>query len=200
MKNSVQYQRKKEIYYWLLAFHQEVSIDILHELFLLLDKYYPEYKVRTKYNGDVCSWKSFVYDKNSALKSNFNELVNKEKVHLYFDLPFFIQNDNEIELIFIENAIKIIIFNESDPEKQKLFLFDLYADLFADFVFIYEGGEQFVENQSNAAPKNRAILRNFLMSVEQLFNGEVLEYYASYSLTPDSAEKYGIREDARMAE
>jgi hypothetical protein len=38
------------------------------------------------------------------------------------------------------------------------------------------------------------------MSVEQLFNGEVLEYYASYSLTPNSAEKYGIKEDASMAE
>jgi hypothetical protein len=103
-------------------------------------------------------------------------------------------------LIFIENGIKIIIFNDGAPDRQKLFLFDLYADLFADFVYIYDSGKQFVEDQSDAAPKNRAILRSFLMSVEQLFNGEVLEYYASYSLTPNSAEKYGIKEDASMAE
>jgi hypothetical protein len=180
--------------------HQDLSIDTLHKLFLLIDKYYPEYKVRTGYNGDVCSWKNFVYDKKSALKSDFSELVNEQKVCLYFDLPFFVQNDNEIDLIFIENGIKIIIFNDGAPDRQKLFLFDLYADLFADFVYIYDSGKQFVEDQSDAAPKNRAILRSFLMSVEQLFNGEVLEYYASYSLTPNSAEKYGIKEDASMAE
>lgn len=75
---------------------------------------------------------------------------------------------------------------------------DVFADLYTDIDYIpkYEEGEGWTyekRDNSKASKKNREVLRNFLMALEKLIDGEVIEYHGNFDnkyLTP-----YGFSED-----
>lgn len=192
MKNFLQFGRKKELFYCMIEFDKEINVTTLLEVLILFDKYYGGYKVDTEFGEEKETWHDFV------IAGKINNAI-KEDTTFYFDLPFYLQNGNHVTKKIVKEGCKISIFlgKEENSEKNSL-LFDLYADLFTDIVYVLTpSNPKYAEwHQKKAARRNRKVLSAFLKALESMLEGNIIEYSSVYHLNPNSIFKYGIKEDA----
>lgn len=194
MKDLLLFALKKELFYCTVAFDRNVDTALLCKIFILIDKYYGGYEIDEEFGGKKNKWHDFVLKDNIKLENlKFNRLK------FYFDLPFYFQKGNQIRKEVIAEGCSIAIYSiENNHTTKHELLFNLYADLFTDIVYVLTPPDwKYVErNQKLAARKNRETLTDFLKSLESLLDGNITESLSDYHLNPNSVFKYGIKEDA----
>jgi hypothetical protein len=187
MRNPALYCRKKELFYCTFRFNKALDEMLLLKLLILVDKYYPAYSIGTQYESPKMVWNDFAV--NTSFKAA--EWMNKS---LCFKAPFYLQNEDELEIIDLNDGFRFAFHN--DLNGQNYLLFNLYADIFTDILYIPTETGYFEEDQKMAASKNRRVLSDCLKSIEALLNADIIEFFTDYYLTPGSIYKYGIKEDA----
>lgn len=183
------YSRKKELFYCTFCFQQRIDEAFILRLLILLEKYYPGYALYSNYNKSQKEWKEFALDKS------FKRGI-KEVQAFYVSAPFYYQKNNELNVALIKESFKFS-FRKDSKNNDNLLLFDLYADLVTDTVYLTSTDGYYAEDQSLAAAKNRERLSTCLKSIEDFLEGKIIEYVTDYHLTPDSVYMYGIKENAR---
>ena len=183
------YSRKKELFYCTVAFSKKIREPLILRFLILLGKYYPNYLICKDPCEQQLDWKDFVEKKSLKIEKGRD---------LTFEIspPLYIQaGEGELKCPSINNGFEFV-FNEGVHQKKNFLLFNLYADLFTDKVYVFKEGRYIEENQSIAASKNRKLLSSFLKAMESFLDGEIIEFITDNHLTSESIFKYGIKEDA----
>ncbi|WP_445711795.1 hypothetical protein [Flavobacterium sp.] len=164
---------------------------------ILINKFYPSYTYKSG---------------NLDIKKDYNDQIKWEDIilndipfdrypylDLYFNIPIFIQVENQINLInSIENGIGITL--EEDERFGLVFIINIYPNVYTNVNYYSKydkitGKWYSVElNQIKAARKNREILANFLKELEGILKVEI-NNYESIPLNNDFIYKYGFKDN-----
>jgi hypothetical protein len=187
------YSRKKELFYCLFEFTRNLDEALVIKFLILMDMFYPSYQLwlcsSSSTDNTPVDWKGLVL--YSSLIFNKNRSIT-----FYLTPPFYLQRGSEIEIHRIKEGISVD-FSWNNKKDCYVCIFNLFADLVTNTIYLVNDEGYYGEDQSLAAPKNRMVLSRCLKATEDLLGGEIVEYITDNHLTPDSVYKYGIKEDAR---
>jgi hypothetical protein len=189
LNNFDRYSRQQPIFEVLFETEKKISELLICKILVLVNKYFSDFKFFTDINdkdfdGD---WKDFLLSGNPFFDEDKSALLS-------ITTSFHIMSGTEIISIELKKGLSIFYSGRYKPTV----IVDVHADLYTDIDYVpkYEEGKGWSyekRDNSMAAKQNREILRNFLMSLEKLIDGEVIEYHGNFDkkyLTP-----YGFTED-----
>ncbi len=188
INNSQLYHRKKELFYCTFEFNNPIDNVLLLKFLILIDRYYPDFRISEQYDASKLIWNDFALDIDFKDEDKFEQ-------YYYFNAPFYIQKGNNINISYIDDGFKFYFVKNKNNELNELH-FDLYADVFTNIVYLPTKKGFNGVAQETAASKNRKILSECLKAIEFFLAGEISEYITDYHLTPESIYKYGIKENA----
>lgn len=165
-----------------------VSEKGLHNLFILINKYYPSYLNINGLSFEVKKWEDFllydfVYEPNQ---------VN----YLCFKIPVYIQDqDGKLILKQTQEEGIEIIYGIDGLDSIYCLGIEFRAYVYFDRHLI----DGVYVDQSLAATKNRKILSDFLQEAEKLLDSKIVEVDSEYYGENHSyIYNYGIKEHARL--
>mgnify|MGYP001804255696 CR=1 FL=1 len=187
-------RHKNEIFSCFFEFERKIDDLLLIKIFILLSKYYPEYKIKYsdfyKTDGEV-SWE------DAILKSEmFYDESREDTIIVHLSVPIYVSDDNiQLKSILIEEGIGIFYGVEETTGKNSMGI-DFYANLYTDQRVDQKGGKAVIIDQSVAAQKNRQIMKFILEEMESILEADITEFLSPFYLDDKYIYKYGIREDA----
>ena len=190
---SMLYQSRDGVFSVWLGLKEVIKEKDLIKVFLLINKYYPQYYIKSDdYISERKSWEEYLISNFNYIPSSFNSI--------FLSAKFYIQNEKG-ELMMIEpedDGIEIIYGSDNDSP---VFGIQFYPYVYFDLNKIYYRDDDSsvikfkMVDQSLAAKKNRAILSAFLKDLEELLNTNISFFQAGKKYSPNYVYKYGFKED-----
>ncbi|QYS89469.1 hypothetical protein [Flavobacterium davisii] len=170
------------------------------KILILLNKYYPSYTYNkgslnaNKNCHQGMKWEEIVLN-NYSLEGN-------TYIDLYFNIPIFIQTENQIEILYTtENGVGITL--EKDERFGFVFILNIYPNVFLNknyysvFDLDKHKWNEVCIDQTLAAIENRKILTGFLKELEALLKVEI-SHYESLKFDKDYINKYGFNDNVAL--
>ena len=206
VEDSKYYICKNEILNSYFEFNKVIDYELLIAIFILINKNYPSFLInRIDFTNKFSpkKWEDVVMEKIP--------ITSRHDLSIGLSVPLFYPLAED----FCKNCYGIIedsmnIYYGFDGELGKSFLaINFYGNLYTNIVsywhegpdpkFVNIGREYIHHDISEIASKNREIMRSFLIELEFLLDGEIVEYISHY-LNQKYLDKYGIKEDAVYSE
>jgi hypothetical protein len=202
VENSRYYIFKNEILNSYIEFEREIDIDLLVNIFILINKHYPSFLIRkidfSKIN-QVKKWEDVILE-NIIITSDQDISID-----LYVPLYYPTGDDfSGCSFGIFEDSMHIY-YGYDKAVSKNFFAINFYGNVFTNIAgywksgpdpkFVNIGREYIKYDITEVATKNRAIMKSFLIELESLLDGEVVEYL-SHHLDQKDINKYGINDDA----
>ena len=191
--NINRYNRQQEVFNILFESKKPWESSLIYRILVLLSKHYgDDYIV----SGDTPEdeefkllWKDYIIEDYDLFDKRDNKFFN-----LGIDAPFYVLKEEEIVKIKIERGL---VLYGGLGDKGIEFGVDVYADVFTDIYNIWEtedAGEKYKSDYLKVQRLNREIFKNFLIDLERILEGDVVEYSSHY-FNDKYLYKYGFKDE-----